>query len=137
MTPEEESTKAAGLEVAAHEAAELERYAVAGGELQIGDTVHDRVGQFHGPFAALGEAPGKAQEPFAARRRNLLRRRIGPEKPILVVFVERHQRGEAPCHARVPRQRAVLRAGELQPQLRLAQQHRQYARHPEDSQLSV
>ena len=87
--------------------------------------------------AARGEAPGKAQEPVAARRRNLLRRRIGPEKPILVVFVERHQRGEAPRHARVPRQRAVLRAGELQTQLRLAQQHRQYARHPEDSQLSV
>ena len=115
------------LEVVAHEAAELERHAVAGGELQIGNAVHDRVGRFDGSLAAPGEARRKAQESLAPRRRNLLGRRVDTEKAVLAVFVERHQCGEAPSHARVPRQRAVLRPRKLQPQLRLAQQRRQCA----------
>ena len=66
--------------------------------------------------------------PRAPRRRDLVGRAVDAKELRLVVFVERHEPGEAARHARMPGERAVLRARQLQAQLQFAQQHGQRAR---------
>ena len=84
----------AGPQMLADDAAELERHAVALGELQIGDSV----GHLGGPANRRGVArPVKLGEPGeggAAARRDLFRRMVGAEETVLVVLVERNERGD-------------------------------------------
>ena len=67
MTPADDCEERADPQVAAHEAAVLERHAVGGGELQVGDAVGDR----GGAAGALGEALAyrSARRTKPARRR--------------------------------------------------------------------
>ena len=58
----------------------------------------------------------------APRGRDLVGRLVRTKDPLLAVFVVGHEPGEAPCHARVTRERAVLGARQLQAHPRLAQQ---------------
>ena len=104
-----------GPEVAADEAAVLERDAVAGGELQVRDAVLD-----------LGGAPGRLGEPRGVERRephearpaaprDLLRRIVRREEARLVVLVERHQGGDPPAEPGMPGERRVLGPRQIEP----------------------
>jgi hypothetical protein len=111
----------AGLEVLAHETAELKRHAIAGRELQV----RDGVGEFGAARGrdreTLGEGGGQPHEALATSGRDFRWRVVGPEEVLLVVFPERHKPGQAARHARVPGERAMLCHRELQSQLQLAQ----------------
>ena len=103
----------------AHEAAELERHAVAGGELQIGDS---RAAPRWSVRRVAGKAPRVQSRQRAERRAARLddrrRRVIGAEELILIVFVERHQARDPAPEARMACERAMLGSRELQAQLR-------------------
>ena len=101
----------AGLEVLAHEAAELERHAVAGGELQIGDAVDDRGGRLRGLAAARGEARREAHEARAPRRRDLLGRRVGAKelRPRRTRRTAPGRRSGAPCASARSSERCLAR----------------------------
>ena len=92
----------------AHEAAELERHPVGVGELHVRHAVANRVGEAHGFGISLGEQGGQPHEAGLARRRNVVRRIVGAEEPALVVFVERHHRGDPARHPGMAGERAVL-----------------------------
>src|SRR5262249_55715650 len=61
------------------------------------------------------------RETGATTRRNLLWRIVGAEKPVVVVVVERHQRGDPPRHPRMAAQRIVLGSRKLKPPLQTCQ----------------
>ena len=118
----------AGLEVPAHEAAELERHAVARRELQVRDAGFDFAGRARAFGEALRVERGEPHEAGAPRCGDVVRRIVRAEELGLVVLVERHERGEPARPARVTGERAVLRARQLEAKLRLSQQHDQRQR---------
>ena len=110
------------LEVPPHESAELERHAIAGSELQVGDPVGDFAGELGRLLEPFGKHRGQSHEARVPGCGNLLRGAVGAEEMRFVVFVERHQRRETARHSRMPRQRAMLGERQLQANLQFAQQ---------------
>ena len=103
-----------GAQVLAHQAAELERHPVGGGELQVGDAVLDLGRQLAGFAEMLLVQPGQAYEPLAPAGGDLVGRIVDTEEVGLVELVERNERGKPARHARVAGQRAVLGLRQLQ-----------------------
>ena len=122
--------KHAGLEMLADHPAELERHTIPGGELQVGHGAGDFGRQRRRLRAMSGKMRGEAHEACAPQGRNRRRRRVGGKKTEFVVFVERHEPGEAARHLRVSGQRPMFGTRQLQAQPRLVCQrdHRDAAR---------
>jgi hypothetical protein len=117
--------KRADLEVLPQVAAVLERNPVGARELQVGDGVFDLRGQPIGRGEALPVQLRQARERCAALRGDLGRGAVRGEEARLTVFVERHQARHAPRDARVPAQRRMLGARELQANPQLVQRQRE------------
>ena len=98
----------------AHQPAELERHAIALGELQIGDEGRHLGGERQRAGKALPVERGEALEIGAALCRDLIRRAVGGKEARIVIAVEWHQRGDAARHARMAGERRVLRPRQLQ-----------------------
>ena len=105
-----------GVQVLADEAAELEGYAVARRELQIGDLVLDFIGLPHGVGEALRIECGQAPEGRPALFADVLRGVVGPEELRFVILVVGYEPGQQAPQPRVAGKRAVLGARELQAQ---------------------
>ncbi len=114
----------ARFEVPPHVAAELKRHAIPGSEFEVGNTAGKGGGLRNRLLEACGIKRRQPQERGAPGRRHLRRRGIDIEEPRLVVLVKRNPAGKAPRHARMARERAMLRPGKLQSRERLAQQER-------------
>ena len=114
----------AGLQMRAHQAAELEWHAVGVGELQVGDRAGYLDGLSDRLRVALAIERGQAEESGAALLGNVRRRIVGVEEAPLVILVERYQRGEQPRHPRVSTERAVLGARQVEPRFELDQRGR-------------
>ncbi len=125
--------ESAGLEVLAHETAELERHPIGVGELQVGNVLGDLGGARGGLREALPVEGREPHEAGPAPRRDLGGRIVAGEEMRLVVGIERDQAGNPPRHADVPGQRPVLGERKLEPPLERRQPHR-HGDHPEGGQ---
>ena len=108
-------------QVLADHSAELERDAVAFRKLQVGNAVGCLGGEADRFRVARPVKLGQPRECRAAVLGDFLRRIVGAEEPVLVVFVIRDQRRDAPGHPGVARQGSVLGLGEFKPGLELEQ----------------
>lgn len=102
-------------QVAPHPVAELERHAVGGGELQIGQTRLDLGGELQRARIALPVQAREALEAATARICRGLWCPVGAEEGVLAVAVERDEPREAPGEAGMARDRRVLRPGQCEP----------------------
>jgi hypothetical protein len=98
------------------QAAELEGYAVARRELQIGDLALDFICLPHSIGEALRIQCGQAPEGCPALLAHVLRGVVGPEELRFVIFVVGYETGQQAPEPRVAGKRAVLGARELQAQ---------------------
>src|SRR5262249_1341301 len=101
-------------QVLARVAAVLERHAVGGGELQVGEALLGFLGQRQGARETRAVERREAREAGAAPRGDFFRRAVAREEALLVVGVAGHEGGDAPRDARVAGERRVLGARELE-----------------------
>ena len=95
--------------------AELERHAVALGELQVGDVPGGFRGLLQRPLVSRAEQAREAVEFGAPPARDLGRGIVGAKEMRIVEGVVGHQGGDAARQARVAAQRAMLRARDGEP----------------------
>ena len=88
--------KGTDRQVPAHEGAVLERHAVGGSELQVGDARSCFLGELERARKAVTVQRREAREGGAAARLYLLGRTVAAEEAALVVGVPRYQRRHAP-----------------------------------------
>ncbi len=102
--------ESAGAEMLADQRTELERHAVAAGELQIGQRFARLGGQRARLGVAFGVERGERHETRAALRGDRIGGAVGAEEAILAIVVERDLPGDALGHADMTGERLVLGA---------------------------
>ena len=120
--------KSAGAQVLTHKAAELEGHTIGVRELKIGDAFFDlrrQPGGFRKPVTVKFR---EAREAGAAAPGNVFRRPVRTKELAFVIFIERDQRRNPPCHFGMSGQRPMLCLRKLQPRLQLRQQCEQHHR---------
>ena len=115
VTPDEDCNSDPAAKVLANEAAVLERNAVGGGELQVGQPGFDLIGQRPRAREPLGVQPASRLNPVSAPLHHRGGRIVRVEEPVIMEIVERHQRREAPRQARMTGERRMLRARQREP----------------------
>ena len=98
-----------------HDAAILEGYAIGVGQLKIGGTIPHLRCHRAGPRELVPVERRKPTKPVLPQGRDLLRRVVRPEEPMLIIFVERDQRRDAPRHPGMSGQGAMLRPRQIKP----------------------
>ena len=106
--------ESAHRQLLAHIGAELERHAVAPGQLQVGQALARLRRQRQRARRTLAQAAGEPRETGPAPGLHLERRVIDAEEFILAIGIARQQPRDALGHARMPGQRGVLGARELE-----------------------
>ncbi|MEY9293182.1 hypothetical protein ABH979_006256 [Bradyrhizobium ottawaense] len=108
-----------GAQMLADETRELERHAVALGEVQVGDGFRRFLRHRATPGVALGVKLGEAEEGVLTLRHHVIRRAVAAEIFVALEFVEREQLCHPARHLGVPGERPVLGAGQFDPRLDL------------------
>ena len=111
--------EAAQLQPRENMPAEGERHAVGPGELEVRDVLRRRHGEVHGPPMPLAQLPCQRLEGRLASPREIGSRAVGRIDLFPFESVARQHTRHALRPARVPRQRRMLRARELQSAIRL------------------
>ena len=109
----------------ANNAAELERHAIRGGKLEVGNPGRGLPGHGGGSGETFVIQPRQMHEGIAPLRGDVLRRIVALKEAVFVVVIERDQRRDSARHAGMTRQGPVFRQGQLQPRLHPVEQGQQ------------
>src|SRR5580704_17878787 len=105
-----------------NDAAVLKGNAIGRDELEVGKSRLDRGCQRAGPCESGFVKGREAQKAIAPLRSDLLRRIVGPEEPIVVVFVKWNQRRNPPRQPGMSGQRPMLCPRQVNPSLHTDEQ---------------